>query len=132
MRQCFACEPSAWELAHRRPTCRAVCQTSRCCGRQSNGSTRVTAAIDAQITEVEVGYGTGADRLLLWLPVVVTHRITEDSPLASWANMSGFLADADSCIALTARRQPNPHPRPAQIPRVRICIGPGILPEARG
>ena len=63
----------------------------------------MTAAIDAQITEVEVGYGTGADRLLLWLPVVVTHRITEDSPLASWANMSGFLADADSCIAVTAR-----------------------------
>ncbi len=58
----------------------------------------------AQITELEVGYGTGADRLLLWLPVIVTHRITEDSPLASWTNMSGFLADADSCIALTARQ----------------------------
>ena len=51
-----------------------------------------------------MGYGSGADRLLLWLPVIVTHRITKDSPLASWANMSGFLADADSCIAMTARR----------------------------
>ena len=50
-----------------------------------------------------MGYSSGADRLLLWLPVLVTHRITEDSPLASWANMSGFLADADSCIAVTAR-----------------------------
>ena len=50
-----------------------------------------------------MGYGTGADRLLLWLPVLVTHRITEDSPLASWANMSGFLADADSCIAVNVR-----------------------------
>jgi hypothetical protein len=57
----------------------------------------------AQVTELEVGYGTGADRLLLWLPVLVTHRITEDSPLASWANMSGFLADADSCIAVNVR-----------------------------
>ena len=57
----------------------------------------------AQVMELEVGYGTGADRLLLWLPVLVTHRITEDSPLASWANMSGFLADADSFIAVTVR-----------------------------
>ncbi len=76
----------------------------------------------AQITELEVGYSTGADRLLLWLPVIVTHRITEDSPLASWANMSGFLADADSCIALTARLG-NSLSKPSCNPRVEHRAG---------
>ena len=47
-----------------------------------------------------MGYDTGADRLLLWLPVMVKHTITSVSPLAAWSNMSGFLADADSCIAV--------------------------------
>ena len=53
-----------------------------------------------------MGYGTGADRLLLWLPVLVRHQITPDSALASWQTMSGFLADADSCIAVVVRPRP--------------------------
>lgn len=56
---------------------------------------------DYTIDILDVGYDTGEDRLLLWLPVTVKHTITSASPLASWQNMSGFLADADSCIAVT-------------------------------
>ncbi len=68
-----------------------------------------------QIEELDIGYDTGADRLLLWLPVTVKHTITKASPLASWANMSGFLADADSCIAITVRL-------PALMPSVGMAL----------
>ena len=33
---------------------------------------------------LEVGYEDGSDRVLLWLPTICKHVITEDSPLASW------------------------------------------------
>jgi hypothetical protein len=56
---------------------------------------------DYSIQILDIGYDTGEDRLLLWLPVTIKHTINAVSPLASWANMSGFLADADSCIAVT-------------------------------
>lgn len=61
-------------------------------------------AVMLQIQILDIGYDTGEDRLLLWLPVTIKHTINSVSPLASWANMSGFLADADSCIAVTVRR----------------------------
>ena len=60
-------------------------------------------AVMLQIQILDIGYDTGEDRLLLWLPVTIKHTINAVSPLASWANMSGFLADADSCIAVTVR-----------------------------
>jgi Inward rectifier potassium channel C-terminal domain len=59
------------------------------------------SSVVLQIQILDIGYDTGEDRLLLWLPVTIKHTINSDSPLASWANMSGFLADADSCIAVT-------------------------------
>ena len=58
---------------------------------------------------LEVGYEFGDDRILLWLPWVAKHVITKDSPLSNWLSPSGFMADADSCIAVVVR----PHPLPA-------------------
>jgi len=56
---------------------------------------------DYDVIPLDVGYGDGSDRLMLWLPVVVKHRITAASPLAGWLARGGLLADADACIAVT-------------------------------
>ena len=62
-------------------------------------------AQDYSVQQLEVGYESGADRLVMWLPVVVRHVITPESPLASWLQPGGTLADADSCILVVVRAQ---------------------------
>ena len=52
---------------------------------------------------LEVGYEDGSERLLLWLPVICKHVITEESPLASWLRPSGIMADADASIVVVVR-----------------------------
>ncbi len=47
---------------------------------------------------LEVGYEDGRDRVLLWLPTICKHVITDESPLASWLKPSGIMADADATI----------------------------------
>ena len=49
---------------------------------------------------LEVGYEDGRDRVLLWLPTICKHVITDDSPLASWQKPSGIMADADASIVI--------------------------------
>ena len=61
---------------------------------------------DYSVQQLEVGYESGADRLVMWLPVVVRHVITPDSPLASWLQPGGTMADADSCILVVVRPCP--------------------------
>jgi len=56
---------------------------------------------DYEVTQLDVGYGDGSDRLSLWLPVVARHVIGPDSPLAGWLAPGGLLADADACVAVT-------------------------------
>ena len=51
---------------------------------------------------LEVGYEFGEDRILLWLPWIAKHVIDAGSPLANWLTPSGFLADANACIAVIA------------------------------
>lgn len=53
--------------------------------------------------QLEVGYETGADRLLLWLPMVVTHVIDDDSPLANWRDPETVLSDSDATIVVVVR-----------------------------
>ena len=55
---------------------------------------------DYSVEQLEVGYETGADRLLLWLPMVVTHVIDEDSPLANWRDAETVLSDSDATIVV--------------------------------
>ena len=47
---------------------------------------------------LEVGYETGSDRLLLWLPMTVTHVIDENSPLRNWKDPQSILMDQDATI----------------------------------
>jgi len=44
---------------------------------------------DFECLQLDVGYGDGSDRLMLWLPVVVKHVIDERSPLWHWATGRG-------------------------------------------
>ena len=58
---------------------------------------------DYSFEQLEIGYETGADRLLLWLPMVVTHVIDDDSPLANWRDPDTVLSDSDATIVVVVR-----------------------------
>ena len=55
---------------------------------------------DYSVEQLEVGYETGADRLLLWLPMVVTHIIDDNSPLSNWRDPETVLSDSDATIVV--------------------------------
>ena len=40
------------------------------------------------------------EEMLLWLPMVVTHVIDEDSPLANWRDAETVLSDSDATIVV--------------------------------
>ena len=61
---------------------------------------RVMTLQDYSVEQLEVGYETGADRLLLWLPMIVTHVIDDDSPLANWRDPDTVLSDSDATIVV--------------------------------
>lgn len=44
---------------------------------------------DFECVPLDVGYGDGSDRLMLWLPLVIKHVIDERSPLWHWATGRG-------------------------------------------
>lgn len=54
--------------------------------------------VDFTMYRLDMGYETGEDRLLLWLPAVAKHVITEDSPLRGWRQPGGRLKDANATI----------------------------------
>ena len=58
---------------------------------------------DYSVEQLEVGYETGADRLLLWLPMVITHVIDDDSPLSNWRDPDKVLHDSDATIVVVVR-----------------------------
>ena len=53
---------------------------------------------DYAVETLEVGYDNGSDRLLLWLPMTVTHVINESSPLRNWKDPQSILMDQDATI----------------------------------
>ena len=51
-----------------------------------------------------MGFRTGEDRLLLWLPMTITHVIDDDSPLCNWkSEPEDALKDADTTIVVMVR-----------------------------
>ena len=60
---------------------------------------------DYSVEQLEVGYETGNDRLLLWLPMIVTHVIDDDSPLSNWRHPEKVLSDSDATIVVVVRHQ---------------------------
>lgn len=56
---------------------------------------------DFEVLPLDVGYGDGSDRPLLWLPIVYKHVITPTSPLSHWLTPAGRLRDADASIAVS-------------------------------
>ena len=56
---------------------------------------------DYKVSQLEIGYSTGEDRVLLWLPVVINHIIDDNSPLAKWKdNVEAILQDSDTTIVV--------------------------------
>ena len=49
---------------------------------------------------LEIGFASGQDRLLLWLPMTITHVIDETSPLSNWKIPEDALQDADATIVI--------------------------------
>lgn len=49
---------------------------------------------------LDIGAAKGTDRLLLWLPMTITHVIDEASPLSNWKNPEDSLQDADATIVI--------------------------------
>lgn len=49
---------------------------------------------------LEIGFASGQDRLLLWLPMTMTHVIDETSPLSNWKIPEDALQDADATIVI--------------------------------
>ncbi len=68
-----------------------------------------------------MGHETGADRLCLRLPALVTHHITPDSALAHWNEPGGILQDADSEIVVVVRLCPRFDRLLAQLPSATVC-----------
>ena len=60
---------------------------------------------DYAVETLEVGYETGSDRLLLWLPMTVTHVIDENSPLRNWKDPQSILMDQDATIVAIVSQQ---------------------------
>ena len=89
-----------------------------------------------QAHELEVG----RQRLLLRLPVLVCHRISESSPLRAWrGGASALAADANSEIVVVVRRPPNPRhasklpraPPPADVRGLGPCCPLSCHPQER-
>jgi hypothetical protein len=72
---------------------------------------RVVCLQDYEVKMLDVGYEDGRERLLLWLPLVGKHVITEKSPLAAWLTPQGLMMDADCSIAVIVRANPTPFRR---------------------
>lgn len=71
--------------------------------------------------QLEVGYETGADRLLLWLPMVVTHVIDDNSPLANWRDPETVLSDSDATIVVVV--WPHYTTLPLSPQQLCVCMG---------
>lgn len=59
---------------------------------------------DYIVAPLDVGFRTRGDRLLLWLPMTITHTIDESSPLAPWMDSTdAVVRDDDSTIVVVVR-----------------------------
>lgn len=61
---------------------------------------RLVEAQDYSVQPLEIGFASGQDRLLLWLPMTMTHVIDETSPLSNWKIPEDALQDADATIVI--------------------------------
>lgn len=75
------------------------------CKRPLENFPGIEHCLACQVKELDLGYSTGRDRLLLRLPVVVRHLVDDDSPLSRWqSGPSGIGEDADSEIIVVVSR----------------------------
>lgn len=52
------------------------------------------------MTPLDIGQRLGGERLLLWLPMTITHVIDDKSPLFSWKDQDQASQDFDATIVV--------------------------------
>ena len=52
------------------------------------------------MTPLDIGQRVGGERLLLWLPMTITHVIDETSPLFNWKDPDDACQDYDATIVV--------------------------------
>lgn len=52
------------------------------------------------MTPLDIGQRVGGERLLLWLPMTITHVIDETSPLYNWKDLDKASQDCDATIVV--------------------------------
>ena len=52
------------------------------------------------MTPLDIGQRVGGERLLLWLPMTITHVIDENSPLYNWKDLDKASQDCDATIVV--------------------------------
>ena len=52
------------------------------------------------MTPLDIGQRVGGERLLLWLPMTITHVIDENSPLYNWKDINQATKDYDATIVV--------------------------------
>ena len=55
---------------------------------------------DYSVTPLDIGQRVGGERLLLWLPMTITHVIDENSPLYNWKDLNQASQDFDATIVV--------------------------------
>ena len=55
---------------------------------------------DYSVTPLDIGQRVGGERLLLWLPMTITHVIDENSPLYNWKDINQATQDYDATIVV--------------------------------
>ncbi|KAL3145430.1 hypothetical protein ABBQ38_001675 [Trebouxia sp. C0009 RCD-2024] len=55
---------------------------------------------DYSVTPLDIGQRVGGERLLLWLPMTITHVIDEKSPLYNWKDLDKASQDCDATIVV--------------------------------
>lgn len=55
---------------------------------------------DYSVTPLDIGQRVGGERLLLWLPMTITHTIDENSPLYNWKDLNQATQDYDATIVV--------------------------------
>ena len=82
------------------------------------------------MTPLDVGSHTGGDRLLLWLPMTITHTIDDNSPLARWMDSKdAALQDDDSTIVVVVSQKHSPLRMPQRHNGIGLLSPSSIYPR---
>ena len=77
---------------------------------------------DYTVAPLNIGYRSGGERLLLWLPMTITHIINEESPLFNWKDPNEALQDCDATIVVWVCSLTTAHTLAMKSSQLRIAL----------